>query len=119
MLLRKEIECILRAILYPSTRIVLVCKDEKESEKYINDFRTLINEHKIIQPEIKEVCSDEYIAFQNGSFINLIKRKEVNNEQPIRSQRFNKFFDSIQDLFIINDEEFENIIEPYINDKKE
>ena len=55
ILLRKEIECVLRAILYPESNVVLVCKNDGEAQKCINDLIELIDKYKIIQPEISEV----------------------------------------------------------------
>lgn len=48
ILLRKEIECILRTILYPESYIVLLCKDDEETQKCMNDFRKLIDKYKIV-----------------------------------------------------------------------
>lgn len=113
-MLRKEIECILRAILYPESNIVLVCKNNGEAQKCIKDFIEIIDKYKIIQPEISENSSD-YISFKNGSCIKVIKKKEQDNNQPVRSKRFDRFIDNIQD-YIIDKEEFESAIKPFLND---
>jgi len=87
----KGIECILRAVLYPSSNIVLVCKDDTEAKKYMNKLRKLINENRIIQPEITETNNDGCILFKNGSYIKIIEKKGDDSNQPIRGKRFNKF----------------------------
>lgn len=93
----------------------MVCKDDNEAQKCMNDFRKLINEHKIIQPEIKEMNNGGYISFENGSFIKAVERIGQDKNQPVRGKRFDKFIDNIQD-FIIDEEEFENAIKPFMND---
>lgn len=115
ILLRKEIEFILRAILYPKSNIVLVCKDDGEAQKCINDFRELIDKYKIIQPEISDVDNAGYISFKNGSYIKTIEKKERDSNQPVRGKRFDRFIDNIQD-FIIDEDAFENAIKPFIKD---
>lgn len=117
-MLRKEIECILRAILYPKSNIALICKDDNEAQKYMNDFRELIDKHKIIQHEIRETNNNGYISFKNGSYIKTIDRKEKDENRPVRGKRFDKFFDNIQDCFIIDEEEFENAIKPFVNERR-
>ena len=88
ILLRKEIECILRAILYPESNVVLVCKNDGEAQKCINDFRELIDKYKIIQPEISDINNGDYILFKNGSYIKAIEKKKQDSNQPIRGKRF-------------------------------
>jgi len=114
ILLRKEIECILRAILYPESNVVLVCKNNGEAQICINDFRELIDKYTVIQPEISDVDNAGYISFKNGSYIKIIKKKERDNNQPVRSKRFDRFIDNIQD-FIIDEEAFESAIKPFLN----
>lgn len=117
IILRKEIECILRAILYSELNIVLACKDDIEAKQCMNDSKNLIEEYKIIQPEIKEVDKNGCISLKNGSYIKIIKAKERNDDQTIRGKRFKSFLDNIQDTFLITDEEFENAIKPYVKNK--
>lgn len=81
MTLRTEIECILRAILYPKTQISIVCKDETESSEYINNFNKIIQNHDILQPEIKDK-NFNYISFKNGSYIKILK----SNSEGVRSK---------------------------------
>lgn len=118
MLLRKEIECILRAILYPKSNIVLMCKDDGETQKCMNDLRELIDKYKIIQPEISDINNTGYISFKNGSYIKTIEKKERDSNQPVRSKRFYRFVDNIQD-FIIDEEAFESAIKPFLNNTNE
>lgn len=118
ILLKKEIECILRVILYPESNVVLVCKNDGEAQKCINAFRELIDKYKIIQPEISDVDNAGYISFKNGSYITTIEKKERDNNQPVRSKRFDRFIDNIQD-FIIDEEAFESAIKPFLNNISE
>lgn len=118
ILLRKEIECILRAILYPESNVVLVCKNDGEAQKCINDFRELIDKYKIIQPEISDINNGDYILFKNGSYIKAIEKKKQDSNQPIRGKRFDRFMDNIQD-FIIDEESFESVIKPFLNNTSE
>lgn len=118
ILLRKEIECILRAILYPESNVVLVCKNDGEAQKCINDFRELIDKYKIIQPEISDINNGDYILFKNGSYIKAIEKKKQDSNQPIRGKRFDRFMDNIQD-FIIDEESFESAIKPFLNNTSE
>lgn len=114
MIIRKEIECILRAILYPESYIVLLCKDAGEAQKCINDFRELIDKYKIVQHEINEENNSDCILFKNGSYIKAIGKKIQDSNQPIRGKRFDRFMDNIQD-FIIDEEAFESAIKPFLN----
>ena len=116
--LRKEIECILRAILYPESNVVLVCKNDGEAQKCINDFRELIDKYKIIQPEISDINNTGYISFKNGSYIKTIENKDRDRNKPVRSKRFDRFIDNIQD-FIIDEETFESAIKPFLNNISE
>lgn len=118
ILLRKEIECILRAILYPESNIVLVCKDDGEAQKCINDFRKLIDKYKIIQYEISEENNSDCISFKNGSYIKTIDKKKQDSNQPVRGKRFDRFIDNIQD-FIIDEKAFESAIKPFLNNTNE
>lgn len=118
ILLRKEIECVLKAILYPESNIVLVCKDYGEAQKCINDFRELIDQYKIVQHEINEENNSDYISFKNGSYIKAIEKKIQDSNQPIRGKRFDRFMNNIQD-FIIGDEAFENDIKSFLNNTNE
>lgn len=117
-MLRKEIEFVLRAILYPESNILLVCKDDVEAQKCINDFRELIDKYKIIQPEISEENNSDCILFKNGSYIKAIEKKKQDSNQPIRGKRFDRFMDNIQD-FIIDEEAFESAIKPFLNNTNE
>lgn len=118
ILLRKEFECILRAILYPESNVVLICKNDGEAQKCINDFRELIDKYKIIQPEISDINNTGYISFKNGSYIKTIEKKERDSNQPVRGKRFDRFIDNIQD-FIIDKEAFESAIKPFLNNTNE
>ncbi len=118
ILLRKEIECILRAILYPESYIALLCKDDEEAQKCMNDFSELIDRYKIVQHEISEEDNGDCISFKNGSCIKTIEKREQDNNQPIRGKRFDKFMDNIQD-FIIDEEAFESAIKPFLNNTSE
>lgn len=118
ILLRKEIECVLRAILYPESNIVLVCKDDGKAQKCINDFRELIDKYKIVQHEINEENNGDYILFKNDSYIKAIEEKKQDSNQPIRGKRFDRFMDNIQD-FIIDEESFESAIKPFLNNTSE
>lgn len=93
---------------------MLVCKDDREAHKCMNDFRELIDKYKIIQPEISKVNNVGYISFKNGSYIKTIEKKERDSNQPVRGKRFDRFIDNIQD-FIIDEEEFESAIKPFVN----
>lgn len=117
-MLRKEIECVLRAILYPESNVVLVCKNDGEAQKCMSDFRELIDRYKIVQHEIIEENNGDYISFKNGSCIKTIEKKEQYNNQPIRGKRFDKFIDNIQD-FIIDEEAFESAVKPFLNNTNE
>lgn len=118
ILLRKEIECVLRAILYPESNVILVCKNDGEAQKCINDFRELIDKYKIVQHEINEENNSDCILFKNGSYIKVIDKKKQDNSQPVRGKRFNRFMDNIQD-FIIDEEAFESAIKPFLNNISE
>lgn len=118
ILLRKEIECVLRAILYPESNIVLVYKDDEEAQKCINDFRELIDKYKIVQHEINEENNSDYISFKNGSYIRVIKKNKQDSNQPIRGKKFDRFIDNIQD-FIIDEKAFESAIKPFLNNTSE
>lgn len=112
ILLRKEIECILRAILYPESYITLVCKDDREAQKCMNDFRELIDKYKIVQHEINEENISDCISFKNGSYIKAIEKKIQDSNQPIRGM------DNIQD-FIIDEKAFESAIKSFLNNSSE
>lgn len=118
ILLRKEIECVLRAILYPESYIALVCKDDREAQKCMNDFRELIDKYKIVQHEISEENNGDCISFINGSRIKAIEKKEQDNNQPVRGKRFDRFIDNIQDL-IIDEDAFESTIKPFLDNTNE
>lgn len=77
-------------------------------------MRELIDKYKIIQPEISDVNNDGCISFKNGSYIKTIEKKEKDSNQLVRSKRFDRFIDNIQD-FIINEEAFESAIKPFVN----
>lgn len=76
-MLRKEIERVLRAILYPESNVILVCKNDEEAQKCINDLRELIDKYKIIQSEISEVNNAGCISLKNGSYIKVIEKKRT------------------------------------------
>lgn len=103
---------------YPESNVVLVCKNDGEAQKCINDFRELIDKYKIIQPEISDINNGDYILFKNGSYIKAIEKKKQDSNQPIRGKRFDRFMDNIQD-FIIDEESFESAIKPFLNNTSE
>ena len=86
---------------YPESNVVLVCKNDGEAQKCINDFRELIDKYKIIQPEISDINNGDYILFKNGSYIKAIEKKKQDSNQPIRGKRFDRFMDNIQDFIIV------------------
>lgn len=117
MLLNREIECILRAILYPKSQICLACKDENEAEKCMDDFKRIISEHKILKPEINKDIYDTQIVFKNGSCINVLKKREVDNSQTVRGRRANNWDWLIQDGNIIPQNVFDEVIKPFMKRK--
>jgi hypothetical protein len=112
--LRKEIECILRAILYSKSQICLVC-DENDMEKYFDDFRTLNDQHKILQDEIKTMENAE-IVFKNGSSIKIITPSKP--EETVRGNRAKIHPWSWEwEHPVIDDELFEEVLKPFMNNK--
>lgn len=119
MKLNKEIECILRAILYPQSQICLICKDENEAEKCMDDFKRIIDNHKILKPEINENASDTKILFKNGSYINVLKKREVDNNKPTRGKRADIMPDWLmQDGYMISQEMIDEVLQPFVNTRK-
>lgn len=47
-----------------------------------------------------------------------MRKKERDSKQPVRSKRFDRFIDNIQD-FIIDEEAFESAIKPFLNNTNE
>lgn len=95
-----------------------MCKDDREAQKCMNDFRELIDKYKNIQHEINEENNSDCISFKNGSYIKAIDKKIQDSNQPIRGKRFDRFMDNIQD-FIIDEKAFESAIKPFLNNTGE
>ena len=117
MLLNKEIECILRAILYPKSQICLVYKDGHEAKKCMDDFEKIIKGHKILKAEIDKDIYDKQIVFKNGSYINVLKKREVDNSQTVRGRRADNWEWFIQDGNIIPQNVFDEVIKPFMKRK--
>lgn len=114
MKLDKEVECIIRAILYPKSQICLVC-DKNDIEKCSDDFRLLSDQHKIIQKEIKTMENAE-IIFKNGSSIKIITPNKP--EENIRGKRAKIYPYSFDwEYAAIDKEVFEEVCKPYLNNK--
>lgn len=118
MLLRKQIECILRAILYPKTDIILICKDDKESKSCMDSFKKIIDKIQQEIMDIEEMNNGNIISLKNGSYIKIIESKNKSNEH-IRGKRYNNFEHILRCSSVVFDEEFENVIKSYMKNEME
>ena len=112
----KCIEAIIRAILYPQSYIGIAYKDEKDSEKDFNEIKAIIDNHAIIKEEIKTV-DDTVIRFKNGSHIEVLKPKK--EEDVVRGKRADMAHWLYNFEYCgISDEDFEEVIKPFLRNKE-
>ena len=69
----------------------------------------------VIKPEIDKGIYDTQIVFKNGSCINILNKREVNNSKSIRGKWRDNFLDwSMQDGHMISEEILDEVLKPYI-----
>ena len=110
--LRKEIECFIRAILYPDSKILLASKNRNEFETCFSDMENIIENQTVLQNEILEI-HNPIIKFKNGSSIEVLSpRKE---ESTIRGKRanINPWLYNFESPGI-SDEELDDVLEPFM-----
>lgn len=71
--------------MYYDSKIIFACSLQKEADKYLNRFNSIINQHfSLLNPEIKEK-SNYKIKFKNNSIIEILKPKD--REDVVRGKR--------------------------------
>lgn len=117
MKLQKEIEAMLRAILYPKSHICIVYPNDHEAKKCFGDCKRVIkNNINTLKTEINRIDSP-VIHFKNGSSIEIISpKKREDNIRGKRAEMKHWMFD--YEAFSINEEELDKILQPYLNQDK-
>ena len=83
----------------------------------MDDFEKIIKGHKILKAEIDKDIYDKQIVFKNGSYINVLKKREVDNSQTVRGRRADNWEWFIQDGNIIPQNVFDEVIKPFMKRK--
>ena len=106
---------IIRPMLYQNSSTIVACYSKDKAKEYLNFIMDLIKDYNL--SIIEDVSEDDMeIKFKNGSKI--IVDYPADKEDVIRSKRAEISHWLYDDLaFSIGKEEFEKIVEPYINKK--
>lgn len=110
--LRKEIECFIRAILYPRSKILFASKNEDESETSFSEMENIIESQPILQNEISGI-HNPIIKFKNGSSIEVLnpnKEESIVRGKRAKIKPWTYDFESPG----ISDEKLDEVLEPFM-----
>lgn len=110
--LRKEIECFIRAILYPESKILFANKNEDEAKTCFIDIKNIINNQPMLQNEISEI-HDTIIKFKNGSSIEILSPSKEKSVVRGKRANINPWLYDFESHGISN-KELDEILDPFM-----
>lgn len=110
--LRKELECFIRAILYPESKILFASNNGDETKNVLCDMKNIVDKQPLLQNEISEI-HNPIIKFKNGSSIEVLSKKK--EESIIRGKRanINPWLYDFESPGISN-EELDEVLKPFM-----
>lgn len=85
--------------------------------KYLIALLNHVAEGGELYETVDKELYDKQIVFKNGSYINVLKKREVDNSQTVRGRRADNWEWFIQDGNIIPQNVFDEVIKPFMKRK--